>query len=408
MHRDSCDFATTGKHSPYQVGGITARNISPSGLDSDLIEAWRCLAEHALVPNAYLTPMFILPALTHIAPPDPVSIILIETGRGDLIGLGVFQTRRLLPFFHWQALVSFRSKHTYLSGLLVDGRQAPAAVDAFFAFVSRPGSGWHGVRFDWLSAGDALDRLLQEVAHRRHLWWSESARMRRAVLLPWRHDTADLIARIPKAVLKNLHRCRRRLEENGPTDWRIHYGNEVGDEVVERFIALEHMGWKGKAGTSVRADPAHERFFREMIAGFRDTGSVFFTELLHAGQVIASTCNLVSGNAAFAFKISWDPACARYSPGMLNELHLLERAKEAVGHFDLVDSGSVEGGFIDKLWLDKRELVSGVFATTGIGTLLLALAGLRRRIRQVAASLGRTVAGALPGFPRFARKTGGL
>ncbi|HLO62084.1 MAG TPA: GNAT family N-acetyltransferase [Azonexus sp.] len=407
MHRDPCDFATTEKHSPARTGEVTARDISPADLDSRLIDAWRRLAERALVPNAYLTPMFVLPALAHIAPPAPVTIILLETRRDELVGLGVFQTRRLLPLFPWQALVGFRSKHTYLSGLLIDGDYALAAVDAFFAFVSRPGTAWHGVRFDWLSTGDALDRLLQDAAHRRRLWWSESARMQRAVLLPRKQHAAELVGRIPKPVLKNLQRCMRRLDESGATDWRICYGSEVTDDVIERFIALEHMGWKGKAGTSVRANPAHESFFRDMIAGFRDTGGVFFTEFLHTGRVIASTCNLVSGNTAFAFKIGWDPACARYSPGMLNELRMMERADDAVGGFDLIDSGSVEGGFIDKLWLDKRELVSGVFATTGTGTLLLALAGLRRRIRQLAAGTGRAITGALPGFPRLLRKAGG-
>lgn len=405
MHRDSCDFAIAGKRSPCPADGITARSISPAALDSGLIDAWRRLGEHALVPNAYLTPMFILPALAHIAPPLPVTIVLIETGREELIGLGVFHTKRLLSFGPWQALVGFRSKHSYLGGLLIDGEQAPAAVDAFFAFVSRPGTGWDCVRFDWLSAGDALGCLLQEVAQRRHLLWRESAHMRRAVLLPRRNGAADLISRIPKSVLKNLQRCRRRLDETGKTDWRIHYGNEVSDDVVDRFIALEHSGWKGQAATSVRSDAAHERFFREMIAGFRETGGVFFTELLHADRVIASTCNLVSGNTAFAFKIGWDPECARYSPGMLNELRLLESANDTLGHFELIDSGSEEGGFIDKLWLDKRDLVSGVFATTGAGRLLLALADVRRRIRHLAAAVHRAVAGALPGLPRFGRRT---
>jgi CelD/BcsL family acetyltransferase involved in cellulose biosynthesis len=119
-----------------------------------------------------------------------------------------------------------------------------------------------------------------------------------------------------------------------------------------------------------------------MIAGFRAAGGVFFTELLLDGQVIASTCNLISGNSAFAFKLGWDPAYAKYAPGLLNELFLLQNVQAKFSHLDFFDSGAVEGSFIDALWCDKRVLVSGVFATSLIGKLIFTSAALRRHLRR--------------------------
>jgi hypothetical protein len=254
---------------------VTVRSIAPDSIDDDLITAWQRLGERALEPNAYLTPMFILPALAHMCSPMPVSLLLIEGAGGELIGIGVFDTRPLLPICRLQALVGFRSKHSFLTGLLVDAEQAAAAVDAFFDFVSRPGTPWHGVRFDWLTADNPFGVLMIDSARRHNIWWSESERMRRAVLLPKGEDAADLISRIPSRRLKELRRCARRLNESGKLDWHIHHGKQVHDAVVERFLSLEHMGWKGDAGSSVRANPDHEQFFTAMIAGFRQNGGLF-------------------------------------------------------------------------------------------------------------------------------------
>jgi hypothetical protein len=114
----------------------------------------------------------------------PVTILLIEASSGELIGIGVFNTKPLLPFSSLQSLVGFRSKHSYLTDLLVDGEHAVAAVAAFFDFVGRTDTRWHGVRFDWLSAEHLSSALMIESARKRNIWWSESERMRRAVLLP--------------------------------------------------------------------------------------------------------------------------------------------------------------------------------------------------------------------------------
>lgn len=402
MPTNVSELAMPGCLSPPHAAA-SVRVVAPAELGPGVIAAWRELSAHALEPNAYLTPMFVLPALAHLGSALPVQVFLIESERGELIGVGVFNIKALLParfpVFGGEFLVGYRSRHSFLSGLLVDGQQAASAIDAFFAFVSRPGTRWHGVRFEWLNTEGRFGQLLLESARRHGIWWSATERVQRAVLFPGSVDAHALIERIPAARRKDLQRRQRRLSELGSLDWRVYVGKALTDDVIEHFLALEHMGWKGRAGTSVRANPAHEQFFTAMIGGFRTVGGVFFTELLLDGRVIASTCNLISGNSAFAFKLGWDPAYAKYSPGLLNELWLLENAREQFGHLDLIDSGAVEGSFIDKLWLDKRELRSGVFATTWTGKLVFALAAVRRRVRQ--SLLGLPGRGSESGHPSW-------
>lgn len=367
------------------AGSPSVRIALPGELDARTVDAWRRLAERALEPNAYLAPMFVLPALMHLEAARRVTVFLIEQ-EGQLIGVGVFSTRRLPAPLRLRVLEGFRSRHSYLSGLLVDHEYAPGAVDAFFSFIVRREMGWHGVRFDWMVAGSHLEQLLRCSARRRGIWWSPSERFCRAVLRPPGNDGCPPLERIAASRLKDLRRRMRRLGEQGDLAWRVHFGCEISDEVVERFLRLEHGGWKGEAGSSLRSSPANERFFVAMIDNFRACGGVFFTELAVGGQVIASTCNLVSAGRAFAFKIGWDPAFARYSPGMLSELLMVEHAASAFAHFDRIDSGAAEGTYIDELWPDRQEMVSGVFATTFVGKLLYAAAAARRQLSRAIAS----------------------
>lgn len=365
------------------------RTITAEQVDAGLIDAWRRLTERALEPNAYLTPMFVLPALSHIDPGQEVKIVLIEDAGGELIGLGVFATRRLVPLLDLHSLKAYRSRHSYLTGLLIDPSCATVAVDAFFGFLSRPGSRWHGVRFDWLGTSDAFSKLLFASADKAGVRWFESERLSRAILIRPTMGKAAMIDRLPSALLKNLRRCQRRLAERGRVEWQLHLGRTLPDRAIECFLELEHMGWKGKAGTSIRARAAHERFFWEMIEKFRARAEVFFTELRLDDQVIASTCNLISGGRGFAFKIGWHTDYAPFSPGMLNELAMLENFHALAPHIDQIDSGAVQGSYIDKLWLDRQELVSGVFATTPTGRLFFWLAPTLRNLRLAARELSQ-------------------
>jgi CelD/BcsL family acetyltransferase involved in cellulose biosynthesis len=186
--------------------------------------------------------------------------------------------------------------------------------------------------------------------------------------------------------LKSLRRLTRRLQEMGEVGWRALSEPDLPEAAVDRFLELEHLGWKGTEGTSLRSQPEDEAFFREVIDGFRSEGRAWFTELSLNGTVISSTSNFVSGRAGFAFKIGWDPAYAKLSPGMLNEIELIRRAPELFGELEYLDSGAGEGSYIEEFWTGRRALTSGIFATTALGRKALAFVdaarGLKRRLRR--------------------------
>jgi hypothetical protein len=175
---------------------------------------------------------------------------------------------------------------------------------------------------------------------------------------------------------------KRLLEEKGNVRWRALFGTEVEDGNIEHFLEVEHMGWKGERGTSLRSRPSHEVFFREMVNGFREGERLFFTEMCLDGVVIASTSNLISGGAGFAFKIGYHPGYAKMSPGVLNEVEFIQHAPNLCKLLSYIDSGALEGSYIDQLWAGRRILVSGTFGTTPLGRKVLWGLERMRRIKR--------------------------
>lgn len=349
---------------------VTVRAVTPETLETRDLGAWSALAERALESNAYLCPQFVLPALRHLGSTPAMRILLIEkvgAGSRDLIGLGMFEAQPPAPSWPLPSLRAYRSRHSYLTGLLVDRSDADAAIEAFFDYIRRPASGWHAVEFAYRNTEGKLAELMMRAARARNIPWFERVRTSRAILQPQDSGESYLAREVSASCLKDLRRCRRRLEEKGSVVWEMLSDQDVTDEVMERFLHLEHLGWKGRSASSLRSSAADEQFFRTMIGEFRKTGRLFFTELRVDQRTIASTCNLVSGDSGFAFKIAWDPDFSKNSPGMLNELELVRNAPVVCGQLSCIDSGADENSFIDKLWIGRRALTSGMFVTTPIG-----------------------------------------
>jgi hypothetical protein len=80
---------------------------------------------------------------------------------------------------------------------------------------------------------------------------------------------------------------------------------------------------------------------------------------------------LISGGTGFAFKIGWNPSYAKMAPGVLNEVEFIQQAPRLCGSLSYIDSGALEGSFIDQLWARRRILASGVFGTTALGRTVL-------------------------------------
>lgn len=354
-------------------------------LDPPALEAWKELEHRALEPNAYLSPHFLLPAIRHHGGGQASSVLQIERMEGatpTLVGLGVFRLTASSTRFPLPHLSAFHSPHSYLSGLLVDRRDAQQSVAAFLDYVCRSGQPWHGVEFICRPADGPLAGLLDAGMRARGLRWCAYSNHRRAALAPAAGGDHYVDAQLSSSRRKDLRRRRRRLEALGEVYWRTLRGAEVDDTCIERFLALEHLGWKREHGTSLRSSHHDTAFFREMVRNFARDDRAVFSELWVGERIIASTSNFISGRAGFAFKLGWDPDYAAMSPGLLNEIELVRRAPAVFAGLDHLDSGAGEESFMNELWSDRRRITSGAIATTASGRAALTAMAVARRLKK--------------------------
>lgn len=362
----------------WAVREVTAAELSPADL-----RAWSELEARAAEPNAYLSRHFVLPALRHLDPNAKAAIVIVERG-GALGGLGVFvptPPTRVCPVPH---LAGYLSRHSFLGGMLIEKGAERDVVRAMFAAARRKVF-WQAIVFPWLQADGAVAKAFEEGARELGLAASPSGTRERAVLVP-SAGGPDAVREALGKRLKEIERCKRRIEETGgAVTWRC-LREHVDDAAVETFLRLEHGGWKSDEHSSLRSDPADESFFKDVVRGFDGESRALFTELRMGDRPIASTSNFVSGGAGFAFKIGWDVELKKYGPGMINEVELVRAAPEVCADLAWFDSGAAPDSFINKLWPERRTLVSLVVPLTtvaGIGLRLYArVRPLAKRLRD--------------------------
>ncbi len=368
--------------------GYRVRLARFGDLDKELVASWEDLEERALETNAYLSPRFVLPAVRHLSPHQEMRetmFVFIEKTNGNktsLVGAGVFVRSGGTSGFPLPHLRAYLSPHSYLSGLLVDREEAEKAIRAFFSFFCDRARTWHGVSFAHRLSKGPQAEWMSSVADEVGATWQEVERTQRAIYIPSEGGEKYIQQHLAHKHQKELRRQRRRLEEMGEVRWGALCGADVDSRSIDRFLEIEHMGWKATNGTSLRSNPSHELFFREVTDGFRKKGHIYFTELSSNDVVIASTSNFISGGAGFAFKIGWRPEYAKMSPGVLNEVECIRNAPEWLNKLSCIDSGAEEGSFIDQLWVRRTVLTSGIFGTTPVGKNTLSGIERMRRMKR--------------------------
>lgn len=350
----------------FSQARLSARWLSARETDASLRDQWRDLEKSSLESNPFLSPDFVIPAVEHLSPSEDVRLMLIESSTAvndrTLVGLGAFTVQegnRRFPFTH---LKSYATPHTYLTGLLIDRSCSENALASFWELI-RSDSRCHGVQFECRSRDTSFSSILEHSSRNAGITWSEEWGHERAVLVP-SSIPDDFISTLSKNRRKSLRKAQRDLEVLGPVSFRIARPTSDCDVFATTFLDLEDSGWKSGNGTSLLQSDADSAWFMDSVAAFATHQNAVFCELRLGNTPIASTVNFASGQELFAFKVSWENSLARYSPGTLNELQTILKARDEWSGFHQVDSCASPGSFIEKLWPDRRSVTTGYFVTS--------------------------------------------
>jgi hypothetical protein len=321
-------------------------------------DAWDDLVRHAAEPNPFFEPHALLAALRHLSA-DGVCVVLIWApsplrGKPPILA-GLVPVASSPRYAGLPVLGTWKHLYSYLGTPLVRAELAADVLVTLFGWLRNHTD---AALFEWrtIRADGPFHHALTDTLNRLGFEGFRERCHTRALFLP--EDTADayLTRAIPGKKRKELRRQERRLAEIGTVRYDELSPDGDLEAWLDEFVALEDRGWKGEEGTALRRDPAALATFRDMARGAFACGRWMSLALRLDGRAIAMKCNLLSGRGSVAFKIAYDEAYARFSPGVLLELEHIRRL-HLPGAPAWMDSGAApDHPMIDRLWRDRLAI----------------------------------------------------
>jgi hypothetical protein len=382
--------------------GFNAVVVAPAELARH-VAAWEELAAHAAEPNVFYEPWMLLPALEEYGAGKNLLFVLVwvqdksasmPPKLGALFPLEQRARFRGLPFPHlalWQHL------HCFLCTPLLHREHGRACLAAFLGWLAGRSRGGRVIEWGDIAADgpffELLTAALDEAGGPRHC----AHHQKRALLRPRAGGEAYLQESLPGKSRKEFRRLERRMADMGPVEY-VEFG--PGDDLeswIRAFLAMEGGGWRGASGTSLDSTESGRRFLLSVASGVARQGRLMMLGLRAGGRFVALKINLLSGEGSFAFKIAFDEGYSRFSPGTLLELENIRRFHDRPGLRWMDSCADADHFMANRLWLDRRALVTMVTAADGLLERLFVsslplLQQLSRALRRLAAPPGAEAA----------------
>lgn len=328
----------------------------PALHDSKLLSAWEALARDVAEPNCFYAPEMLVPALQHLAGGQDVR--LIEAWRDRLL-IGILPVtvaprHGRLPI---RNVTNWVHRHCFFGAPLIRrGHEA----DAWGQFLRALDAADWAPGFLHLTALDEDGpnaAALHELCRQQGRGLRRVHRYERALLQSQLSADAYWESNVRAKKRKEIRRLQKRLLEMGEVKGSMLADAADLERWTEDFLQLEKAGWKGAEGTALACKAEDAAFFRDCVVAAFASNGLMFLRLDLDGRPIAMLVNFRMGEGGFSFKIAFDEAMSRFSPGVLIELdnlaHILDGAETA-----WMDSCAAPNHpMIDSLWAERRAIV---------------------------------------------------
>jgi CelD/BcsL family acetyltransferase involved in cellulose biosynthesis len=289
------------------TGSVTAARQSA--------QAWSALAHGAGV-SPYLRPEWIFTYFDAYEPNAALTTVAVRRD-GDLIG--ILPLIRERSMFFGLPIRLLRDPVQRYAPDPFDIACAPSDVDAV------AGAMWAALRArrDW-DVIELVD-LPETGAGWRLMQFAEQAGFRvgrrvsrNSPFVPIPAGEADPLAALSVPTSKfraNLRRRMRNLEKIGPVELRR--WTEYSSERFDQFLELEHSGWKGRNGTSIRSNPRDAGYYRALAQGAARNGYLSMYALECDGELVAMHFGITDGRRYLVPKLTFSELHHEYAPGHL-------------------------------------------------------------------------------------------
>ncbi|MDP9225926.1 MAG: GNAT family N-acetyltransferase [Actinomycetota bacterium] len=234
------------------------------------------------------------------------------------------------------ALVSPTNWHTPEFGLLAEDDQAMSELVASL-WISSPRS----IHLSFLYPRRAEVAECRAAARARGYRTIERVVLR-SPYVRIEGDWDDHLARLDRHMLREISRCRRRLEEMGEVSFELVDGTEDLDRFLEEGFQIEDSGWKESHGTAIAAVPEVRQFYSEVAHWATSRGILRLAFLRLDRRPIAFDFNIEDDGVCYALKGGYDDAYRKFGPGMMLTQEMLKYAfVKRLRRYDF--AGDVEG-----------------------------------------------------------------
>jgi CelD/BcsL family acetyltransferase involved in cellulose biosynthesis len=316
----------------------------------------RDLTARTLAPNPFYEPAF-------MAASAPVF------GRGVMAGLVWRRAmpRQLTGFFpvaierrryglRMPMLVGWTHPYGPLGAPLVDRDCADAAVTAWLDHIAADPTLPKLMLMPYLPAEGAVARAFDAALAHRDGRSEHFALHRRALLAPAGDRAGYLDHPMAHKKRKELRRLRKRLADTGALTSTTTSDPAALTAALLDFLALEASGWKGRAGTAAKGDDAIRCFVVEAVSALAAEGKASVSRLALDGRAIATIVTLRSGDEAWCWKIAYDEAYSRSSPGVQLLLDVTEGLLSDARIARADSCATADHPMIDHIWRERLAL----------------------------------------------------
>lgn len=309
---------------------------------------WRALSESAFETNPFYGPDLLIAAIEAGASRDETRLLVVERD-GRLTGLFPLQRPILRDGALGLGWVLHRDPLTCLTVPLLAPEGAAESLSAALAFLAAE-NGPPALVLPILPENRPFAVLVKREAE-RHGRFSLPMQV-------WERPAIARGSRLQPRAIRSIDKKRRRLEKLGPVSVRrMMSGNPDVAGLLDAFLAMEAMSWKGQQGTAIRSVPALEQVVRALAVSYA-TSPAFLMEALMVGEeAVAINLNLAASGTVYTVKGTYRPDFASFSPGRLLDAMATSLVDADEGAFLAVDSCAGPGHPLLDLWPDRLDLV---------------------------------------------------
>ena len=321
----------------------------------DIVGPWQALIARADEPNAFYEPAFALAGAPVFG--RDAHALLVWSKPPEKCLLGLFPARVARRYgIGPRLLTGWIHPFSLLGTPLVDRERTEDVIAAWLDRLATDPTLPNVALLPTLSLEGPFCATLDRVLARRGLGYADFDLHQRALLAPGDDRTGYLAQTMGARHRKELPRRRRRLAELGPVTYEVTTAESDVADAFEQFLELEARGWKGHRGTAAMNSEARLRFFREAVMRLARDGKTRVDVLRVGDKVIATSVALRSGDTLFGWKMAYDEAYAKFSPGA--QL-MLDLTKDVLDNDSLarVDScAAADHPLINHLWNGRHAV----------------------------------------------------